>query len=729
MNLKNRTKKIAFLCAITCLWLFNPLQKSVAQTLGGETSKKKFTLEEIVTNHLLYPEAVYDVQARPETNFISYLDYEKGLLQIDNKGNTEVLLTFEDLSQNLVATGRNPLLSYPQFVWAGKNEIRFENDNLYLSYQIDTKRIETLTQIDGAAANKDYAKSGAVAYTKNYNLFIAQNGNQIAVTQDGSLEVSYGEAAHRNEFGITKGTFWSPDGAKLAFSRIDQSGVTSYPLADYAPATATHVPIKYPMAGATSQRVTIGVFDVKSQKTVYLQTGEPSEQYLTNLTWSPDGKQIYLAVVNRAQDEAAWRVYDAQSGKFLKELFKEQDPQWVEPQHPLVFLPQNPNQFLVQSERNGFNHLYLYDTNGKFIRAVTQGEGQVLKFLGFDAKGERVFYVANFGKPLENHLFVSEIATGKTTQLSTQGGVHGGTLNGDGSLLLDTYSSPDVPFEALLLDTKTGKTIATVKKSKNPLEKYEIGEISIQTHQAADGQTLYSRLIKPTNFDPSRKYPVMVYVYGGPHVQLINQSFRNGADYFMLYMAQQGYVVFTLDNRGSANRGANFEQVVHRKLGENEVADQMVGINYLKSLPFVDTEKMGVFGWSFGGFMATSLMLKHPDVFKVGVAGGAVVDWKYYEVMYTERYMDTPQENPEGYLNASLLNKIHQLKGKLLLIHGLQDDVVVPQHTFALVEKAIKEGVLLDYFPYPSHPHNVRGKDRIHLYRKVASYLDEVLKK
>ena len=272
-----------------------------------------------------------------------------------------------------------------------------------------------------------------------------------------------------------------------------------------------------------------------------------------------------------------------------------------------------------------------------------------------------------------------------------------------------------------------GKVTQTLLKAENPYKDYKVGELTLFQLKAEDGTPLNARLIKPVDFDPKKKYPAIVYLYGGSHAQLVSDSWRGGADRWMEMMAQKGYVVFTMDNRGSAHRGIKFEQATHRQLGTAELSDQLKGVDYLKSQPWVDAARMGIYGWSFGGFMTTSMMLKQPDIFKAAVAGGPVMDWRLYEVMYAERYMDTPEENPEGFESANLLSKVKNLKGRLLLIHGTVDDVVVWQHSLSFLKKAVDEGVLVDYFVYPGHPHNVRGKDRVHLMRKITQYFEDHL--
>ena len=298
---------------------------------------------------------------------------------------------------------------------------------------------------------------------------------------------------------------------------------------------------------------------------------------------------------------------------------------------------------------------------------------------------------------------------------------------GDGTPTLRYLQAEDFP--GLVADPikfvgdKKQTIVGKLLQADNPLEKFDVPQIEIGTLKAKDGNEMFYRLIKPKDFDPKKKYPVLVYVYGGSHAQLVTETWRGGADYFLQYVAQEGFIVFTLDNRGSANRGTAFEQVTHRKLGEKEIEDQLLGVEFLKSLPYTNMEKAAIYGWSFGGFMTTTMMLTNPSIFKVAIAGGPVMDWRLYEIMYTERYMDSPQENLDGFEKTSLLNKVDNLQGRLLLIHGQKDDVVVPQHTFQFMQKCIEKGKLVDSFFYPTHPHNVRGKDRIHLNKLIFDYI------
>jgi dipeptidyl-peptidase 4 len=649
----------------------------------------------------------------------------KALVQKTIKGDKKTVLKLDDFNNQLFFNNLETGATFPVLTWEDENAFTFVGKTQLMRYDLTKKEMKRVNVWDEKGENADISFNGNIAYTKDYQLFVADVKNQGAtrLTSDGTKDIVYGKSVHRDEFGISKGTFWSPNGNKLAFYRMDQSMVTDYSISDYRTLPAGTRIIKYPMAGGKSHHVKIVVYNLESGNLTTLDTGEPEDQYLTNITWAADNNSIYVQVLNRDQNELKLNEYNLQSGKLVRTLLTETHEKYVEPLHELTFLPNNPYRFIYQSQRDGFNHLYIYDTNGKEQQQLTKGDWMVTEILGFDAKRENVFINSTKESPLEIHAYRVNIATGDMTLLNPEKGVHSIKLCKTSNYALDNYSEMATPLVQQLVDLTKGKTVETLNKVNNLLKDYNTGEKSFLTLKSLDGTTdLYARIIKPADFDAKKKYPVMYYVYGGPHVQLVQNRWLGGADMFMEYMASQGYVVFTLDNRGSEHRGREFEQATFRQLGTVEMDDQRAGINYLKGLSFVDTTRMGCFGWSFGGFMTTSMMMRTPGTFKAGVAGGPVIDWKFYEIMYTERYMDTPEANPEGYKKASLLNYVENLNGKLLIVQGLEDDTVLPQHSATLVNECIAKGVLLDYFPYPNHPHNVRGKDRVHLYKKVEDY-------
>ena len=566
---------------------------------------------------------------------------------------------------------------------------------------------------------------------KDGNLYV---DGKLVERGDG-YNIVLGESVHRNEFGINGGLFWSPKNSKLAFYRMDQSMVVDYPLVNTKAREAEPMPIKYPMAGMQSHWVTVGVWDCAAQKLVYLNTCRDTsiherEMYLTNIAWSPDEKYVFIAKINREQNHMWLEQYDATTGAFVKTLFEETNPRYVEPCEPMIFTPKG-DQFLWFSMRDGYKHLYLYNLDGTLVKQVTKGEYEVEGFIQFDKKGENIFVYANKDNLAGRDAYRINLKKGTMDRLTSGKGTNTVAINDAGTRMVCAYSSVDVPAAAYYQDITPRKYPEPYYfyRSENPLKDYAMPGIKLGTIKAADGKTdLYYRLITPPDMKPGTKYPTLVYVYGGPHSQLVTDSWLGGGNLYFLRLAQQGYVVFTLDNRGTDNRGFEFESCTHRHLGEIEMADQMEGVKFLQSLPYVDKDRMGVEGWSFGGFMTITMKLAHPEVFKVGCAGGPVIDWKWYEIMYGERYMDTPQENPEGYEATSLLNKAKNLEGRLLVIQGAEDNTVVPQHSTEFIERCINNFKQVDYFAYPHHEHNVLGRERLHLYQKMFQYYEDFLK-
>lgn len=644
----------------------------------------------------------------------------------------QLLLSLQDINSGMRLDKDESLksLNTIQFISPESNDILIATpDKIYLYDFVAKKIVATFLSLD-KMNNHDWAeKSRMLAYTKDNNLYIQDSeGKETAITSETNPGIVCGQSVHRNEFGINKGIFWSPAGNLLAFYRMDETMVTDYPLVDISARIAKLKDIKYPMAGMKSHHVTVGVYNPVTQQTVYLKTGTPKEKYLTNIAWSPDEKSIYIAEVNRGQDTCIVKSYDAATGKLQTTLFTETHPKYVEPENPVLFLKNDPSKFLWQSERDGFNHLYLYDTTGKLLKQITSGKWDVTSILGFDEKSENLFYVSTEASPIEKHIYKLNLKTGKREQLSKEEGVHDGMLSASGKYICDRYTSQNNPGKVTITEAKSNKSYVYYS-AKDPYRNVQLPEITLGKLKANDNATdLYYRLVKPLNFDPDKKYPVIVYVYGGPHSQMVDNSWMGQVRGWDIYMAEKGYVVFTMDNRGTSNRGIDFENITHRRLGVVETEDQMTGVEYLKSLAYVDAGRIGVHGWSYGGFMTLNLMLRHPETFKVGVAGGPVTDWKYYEVMYGERYMDSPQENQEGYKNSSMVERAGDLKGRLMLIHGDEDPTVVMQQSLQFLHSAIKKGTHPDFFIYPGHGHNMTGHDRVHLHEHITRYFDDFLK-
>ena len=638
-------------------------------------------------------------------------------------GDSTDLISLADVNEALKEKGIKEVQSFPSFSFINESGIWFQTSNHIVVLNLEDKSVESSFEYPENAENMDFSTvNTTLAYTLNNNLFITGNSGSEQITDDQNPHIINGATVHRNEFGIDKGIFWSPECHLLAFYHMDQTMVGDYPLVDFMAREAKLVNVKYPMAGMTSHQVTLGIYNLSTRQTIYIKTGQPVDHYLTNISWSPDEKTIFIAELNREQNHMKLNQYDVSTGELIKTVLEEKDKKYVEPVHPIIFSKNNAQRFYYQSRQDGWNHVYLYDTSGEKIAQITKGNWEVTGLLGLDAKEKHLFFEATKESSLERHLYRVNISSGITDRLTKDAGTHSGLLSPDKQNLIDRWSSTHVPGQIDLISSKGG-IVKTIFEAQNTLKDYDLGENTVFTIKADDGTTdLNCRMIKPNDFDPSKKYPVIVYVYGGPHAQLVNKTWLNDARWWQYYMASKGYIAFTVDNRGSENRGREFENVTHRQLGVIELADQMKGIEYLKSLPYVDAERIGVHGWSYGGFMTLNLMLNQPETFKVGVAGGPVVDWSMYEVMYGERYMDTPEENAAGYQNANMLNYAEKLQGKLMLIHGVQDQTVVMQQSIQFLKKCIDLGKQVDFFVYPTHEHNVRGKDRLHLMEKVSNY-------
>ncbi|MBC7523042.1 MAG: DPP IV N-terminal domain-containing protein [Flavobacterium sp.] len=684
---------------------------------------KKISLSDAVLqqNKLFKADRLTGFQWIPNTsNYVYYTENWTKIVTASSKNATvKELISLSDLNMSL----GTKLKSFFGLEWIDASNFLIADQGKYYSFSIVSKTGKLMNELPENAENQLFDSSKfQVAFTEKNNLyFINKNKEKVAITSETNEAIVSGQFFARNEFGIDKGIFWSPKSSFIAFYQKDQTEVADYPILDINETPGKLVSIKYPMIGQKSEKPRVGIYNIETKQTVFIKPRNNADDYMTNLSWSPDEKYILLAELNRGQNDMCLNVYDAVTGKFVRTILNETNDAWVEPEHDAYFPSSKSNNFIWFSEKDGFQNLYYYSIEGKFIKQLTANKFPAREILGTNTSGTEIYFKAT-GENGTNMLVYKVDLNGKQTLITKDLGTHSVSISSDGNWILDEYSNHDTPSKSLLYDKNLKSKL--LLESKNKYEGYQLGTATVKTIKSADGITdLFTRLIKPSNFDETKKYAVLVYVYGGPHAQMITNSYLDGANLWMYWMAEQGYLVFTVDNRGSDNRGFAFESVIHGRLGVNEMEDQMKGVEYLKSLPYVDSNRLAVHGWSFGGFMTTSLMLRKPDVFKVGVAGGPVTDWKYYEIMYGERYMDTPTENQKGFDEASSLNYVKNLQGKLLLIHGTSDDVVVMQNNFALIKKFVEAEKQVDFFAYPMHKHNVLGKDRVHLMTKVLNYV------
>lgn len=665
------------------------------------------------------PASTYLQSWIPDTSDFIYLsaDYQSLVRESADGKESTTLVTVKEMKDWTGATFPYPLIT----AWKDQNSFYTSFDGEYFVINYADKKAETICELPKEAEHsKQCTVNGYVAYTKENDLYFQKKGGDEIRVTEGADQVVSGQAIARSEFGITDGIFWSNSGNYLGFYQKDESEVADYPLLDITTPTGSLKNIKYPMAGQGSEKSGAGVYNTETGKTVMIHPRGAKDDYITNFSWGPKDAFFYVIEVNRDQNHAQVQKYNAETGEFVATLIEENHERWVEPEFPLYFV--NETDFIYMSEKDGFMNMSLYNDQGEFLQQLTKNKWVTQEIVGHDQNGN-VYFKGTGVDPRQAHYFQVNIESGDQVQL-TKGGSHAATFSSDFTYFFDQMSSLETPNIETVRKVKKGKRLRDFMEAEDPYAGVTIGTCEFGEVKAGDGTTtLYHRLIKPSNFDKNKKYPVLVYVYGGPHAQMVTDTWLGGASLWMHWMAEQGYLVYTVDGRGSGNRGFEFESCIHRQLGKNEMEDQLKGVEWLKSLEYVDGDRLAVHGWSYGGFMTTSLMLRNAGVFNVGVAGGPVTDWSYYEVMYGERYMDRPEQNEEGYEENKLMNYVENLKGELLLIHGTIDDVVVMQHNLSLVKAFIDAGVQMDFFPYPMHPHNVRGKDRVHLMQKVLDYV------
>ena len=552
-------------------------------------------------------------------------------------------------------------------------------------------------------------------------------------------EVVYGKVPSRNEFGISEGWFRSPDGALLAVYRVDETQVGNFPLLSISTRTGSLESIKYPMNGMESEHVSLCVCDTLGNVLNTLDvTDFDDERYLAGVSWTPDSRSLLVQVLDRPQHNVHMNLYSAADGSFVRTLLEEHNDAWVEPRCGVSFVRGTEFFIYTTDNRDGYKQLYLCDLQGG-IRRLTGCSADVTYF-GND--GEYVYYYSSEVSPVEKHLFrvrlskltagrkpqkLEKVKIGAPQQLTFGSGSHTVSMSPDYQRFIDYRTAVGEPGRAELRHVD-GTLERELASAADPMKPFAPVTIEMGTVPSADPQYVnWYRLVKPADFNPSSKYPVIVYVYGGPHSQMVTDSWLAGIRYWELLMAQKGYVLYIQDNRGTQNRGAAFEKAINRQCGVAETEDQMTGLRQLIAEGWVDENRIGVVGWSYGGFMTITMATRHPEVFKVAAAGGPVIDWKWYEIMYGERYMDTPETNPDGFALTSLVDKVPKLKARLLVCQGMEDRTVLPINSLSFMQSCVEHNVLADYYPYPRSQHNVLGPWREHLYLKLTDYFDTYL--
>jgi dipeptidyl-peptidase-4 len=567
-----------------------------------------------------------------------------------------------------------------------------------------------------------------VSFRRGHDLYVldAATLKETRLTADGSDTILNGEPdwVYPEELELGTAHWWSPDSKSIAYLQFDVSREPLYPQVELARPRAVLEPQRYPRAGDPNADVRLGVVPAAGGPTRWMDLGESRDELRARFYWLPDSQGIMVERLNRIQTELDVVIADAKTGK-SRVILRESDKDWVNIQGDPVFL-KGGREFLWESERDGFNHIYRYSIEGKLLGRLTQGDWEVSSVAGVDEAGGQVYFVSSEAGPLERQFYRVGLSGGARTRLSKGAGTHTISMSPGCEYYLDSYSNLSTPARRTL-HTKDGAEWAVYSEpDRRQLEEYDILPSEIIEVKAADGTVLYARMIKPASFDPAKKYPVIVNVYGGPHAQSVRNSWPGGVTLDQVF-AHRGYIVWELDNRGTSGRGHKFEVAVSRNLGGKEVDDQKDGVRHLLSLGFADPKRVGIRGWSYGGYMTLRSLLLAPEVFACGVAGAPVADWRNYDSIYTERYMGLPSENVEGYNRSSNVLEAGKLKGKLLIAHNFEDDNVLFQNTMQMVEALQRAGKQFELMVYTNKSHGLmRGRD--HFDALTVSFFDRWLK-
>jgi dipeptidyl-peptidase-4 len=604
--------------------------------------------------------------------------------------------------------------------------------NFYLA-DVKTKRLRQLTNTTQQQVNVNFSPDGKfIAFVRNNNLVLMnlETGEEKSLTHDGQPHVLNGhfDWVYEEEFSIIEGWQWSPDSRHIGYWQIDERRVPEFDIALYDSLHLNWNRMRYPKAGDPNSMVKIGVVNVKTGQNIWMDIGSDDDIYIARINWLPASDKLSIQRLNRLQNKLELLIGDITTGK-TDVVFTDTDEKYLEVHDNLMFLKTAP-QFLWTSERDGFNHIYLYTLNGQLVKQLTKGEWDVSEILGVDEKNRLVYFMASEVSPLENHLYSIDL-NGKNFQRVTQTpGWHSIKFAPDFSTYLDTYSQINVPPKIGLFNNRGELKNIIVDNRQEILNEYQMSRFEFLMFEPSDGIRLNGYMLKPADFDATKKYPVLMYVYGGPGSQTVQNRWGGNRGLWFQMLAQKGYIVASVDNRGTGARGAAFKKVTYKNMGTWETHDQIEAARYLGTLTYIDKDRIGIFGWSYGGFMASLCLFKGHDVFKTAIAVAPVTHWKFYDSIYTERYMQTPQLNPSGYEQTAPLAFAKLLTGNFLLIHGTADDNVHFQNSVALVNELIAHNKQFQTMFYPGRYHGIKEvakNTQEHIYTLMADFILEKL--
>lgn len=616
---------------------------------------------------------------------------------------------------------------------------RHSSKSNYYIYELESGKLYPLSN-NGKQQLAEFSPDGKnVAFVRDNNLFVtALDGlTEKQLTTDGEFNTIINgttDWVYEEEFGFTKGFFWSPDSKTIAFYRFDESKVKLYQMELFTGLYPEWYTYKYPKAGEDNSLVTIHTVEIESGKQQQIDTGAETDIYFPRIKWTTQADQLAVYRLNRLQNKLEILLANTQSGN-VNTLYEEENPWYIEIENNLNFLPDGKH-FVISSEKDGYNHLYLYGMDGQLIRQLTSGPHDITAVYGFEPKSQTIYYQQAVSSPMDRQI-LSVNLNGKTSMIVEEEGSSAASFSKDFSYFIHTFSTANEPPVFNLRNSK-GKLVRVLEdnsKLKNQLAEYQLSPKTFFNFEHPDivlpdgtKTHLNAWQILPPDFDPNKQYPVLLYVYGGPGAQTVNNSWGWNDYFWHQLLAQKGFVVISVDNRGTGARGETFKKMTYKELGKYETEDMISTAKYLNSLPYIDGNRIGIYGWSYGGFMATSAITKGADQFNTAVAVAPVTSWRYYDNIYTERFMQKPQDNPEGYDNNSPINHVDKLKGNYLLIHGSADDNVHYQNAMELIEALVKADKQFDLMIYPNKNHGIYGGNtRKHVFDKITNFLIENL--
>lgn len=703
--------------------------------------KKDITLEDIWSKGTFRPKGIDDMRFTADGEHYTKIDEKGRIVKINISKPTEITVLFDGASSS-------PAIDFDEYAFSNDEQhilLSTETEQIYrhstrskfFVYDVATKGLKPVA----AGKKVRYAtfspKADKIAFIDDNNLCMQVLGSDAItnITTDGANNKIINGASdwvYEEEFAIDKCFFWSPDGNKIAFMRFDESGVKEYSFDNYGTLYPEAYKYKYPKAGEDNSVVTVNIFDLAANKTTPVEIGKNTDQYIPRIAWTADPSKLLVVRMNRTQNQLDMLFADAVTGK-TNIIYTENSNAYIDIHEGdgnfFTFLQDN-KRFVISSEKDGYNHLYLYDITGKLINQITKGKWDVNNLNGIDEKNGIVYYTSFEEGPMYNTAYSIKLDGTKKTKLSTEKGHNDPRYTPSFKYMFNMYSSNFTPPVYTINDNK-GKQLQVIEDNaelKNKLADYNLGTKEYFSFKIESGDSLNGWMIKPANFDPAKKYPVLMYVYGGPGSQTVTNEYNTGWFMWHQMMASKGYIIVSVDNRGTGARGAEFKKSTYGNLGKYETEDQISTAKYLGTLPYVDATRIGIHGWSFGGYMSSLCITKGADYFKTAIAVAPVTTWRYYDSVYTERFLDTPQHNAKGYDDNSPINFVSRLKGNYLLVHGTADDNVHFQNSVDMVDALVKANKQFEQFFYPNKNHGIYGGNtRLHLYTKLTNFILEKL--